>query len=60
VTALHLAAGGGHVETVRVLLDAGASTTILDSRFEADALGWARHFNMQDVVRILEALPHLS
>ncbi len=60
VTALHLAAGGGHVETVRVLLDAGASTTILDSRFESDALGWARHFDMQEVVRILEPLPHLT
>ncbi len=60
VTALHLAAGGGHIETVRVLLDAGASTTILDSRFESDALGWARHFNMQEVIRILEPLPHLT
>jgi ankyrin repeat protein len=60
VTALHLAAGGGHVEIVRLLLDAGASTTILDSRFEGDALGWARHFNMQDVVSMLEPLPHLT
>jgi ankyrin repeat protein len=60
VTALHLAAGGGRVEVVRVLLDAGASTTILDSRFESDALGWARHFNMQDVIRILEPLPHVT
>jgi ankyrin repeat protein len=60
VTALHLAAGGGHVETVRVLLDAGASTTILDSRFEGDAFGWARHFNMPEVIRILEPLPHVT
>jgi len=60
VTALHLAAGGGHVEVVRALLDAGASTTILDSRFESDALGWARHFNLQEVVRILEPLPHVT
>jgi ankyrin repeat protein len=60
VTALHVAAGGGHVETVRILLDAGASTTILDSRFEGDALGWARHFNMQEVIRILEPLPHVT
>jgi ankyrin repeat protein len=58
VTALHLAAGGGHVDVVRLLLDAGASTTILDSRFEGDALGWARHFDKRDVVRILEGLPH--
>lgn len=54
VTALHLAAGGGHLEIVRLLLDAGARTTILDSRFESDALGWARHFNMQEVVNVLE------
>jgi ankyrin repeat protein len=60
VTALHLAAGGGHVETVRVLLDEGASTAILDSRFESDALGWARHFNMHEVIRILEPLPHVT
>ena len=60
VTALHLAAGGGHVDVVHVLLDAGASTTILDSRFESDALGWARHFNLQEVIRILEPLPHVT
>jgi Ankyrin repeats (many copies) len=60
VTALHLAAGGGHVDTVRALLDAGASTTILDSRFEGDALGWARHFDMPEVIRMLEPLPHVT
>ncbi|HEV8446701.1 MAG TPA: ankyrin repeat domain-containing protein [Gemmatimonadaceae bacterium] len=60
VTALHLAAGGGHVETVRALLAAGASTTILDSRFEGDALGWARHFDMKEVIRLLEPLPHVT
>jgi ankyrin repeat protein len=27
-SALHLAAGGGHVQTVRVLLDAGASRVV--------------------------------
>ncbi len=57
VTALHLAAGGGHVEIVRLLLGAGASTTILDSRFESDALGWAKHFDKQEIVKLLEALP---
>ncbi len=60
VTALHLAAGGGRVEIVRLLLSAGANTTIRDSRFESDALGWARHFNLREVVSILEPLPHVT
>lgn len=58
VTALHLAAGGGHVAVVQTLLAAGADTTVKDSRFESDPFGWARHFNKTDVVRILEPLPH--
>lgn len=40
-TALHMCAERGLVEFARQLLEAGADTTILDDKFEADALGWA-------------------
>ena len=60
VTALHLAAGGGHADVVRVLLAAGADTTIRDTMHESDPLGWARFFKKEDVVKILEPLPHVT
>ena len=41
VTALHLAAANGHVEVVKLLLDAGADPTIRDSKHDGDAMGWA-------------------
>lgn len=54
VTALHMAAGAGHVDVVRTLLDAGADPAIKDSRFDSDPLGWAQHFDKREVVRLLE------
>ena len=42
-TGLHWAAWGAHVDTVRVLLAAGASVDIRDDRFGGTALGWALH-----------------
>jgi ankyrin repeat protein len=60
VTALHLAAGGGHADVVRILLAAGADTTIRDTIHESDPLGWARFFKKEDVVKILEPLPHVT
>jgi hypothetical protein len=42
-TGLHWAAWGGHTETVRVLLAAGAGVDIHDAEFDGTALGWALH-----------------
>jgi ankyrin repeat protein len=54
LTALHLAAKAGHVETVRALLDAGADPAIHDTVHDSDAIGWATHFQHPEVVRMLE------
>jgi ankyrin repeat protein len=42
VTPLHLAAAQGHVEVVRLLLEAGADPAIRDSKHDGDA-GWAEN-----------------
>lgn len=38
---LHFAAGGGHVESVRVLLDAGSDVQGVGDVHEMDTIGWA-------------------
>jgi ankyrin repeat protein len=55
VTPMHLAAAHGHVQTVQLLLEAGADPRIRDSEHDADAIGWAEHFEQPGVTRILEA-----
>ena len=42
-TPLHLAAGGGHLETITVLLDAGADPATRDARHDATPADWAQH-----------------
>ncbi len=42
-TALHQAAYSNDIEMVDWLIDRGAVATVKDSRFGADAIGWAKH-----------------
>jgi ankyrin repeat protein len=42
-TPLHLAAGGGHLEAIAVLLEAGADPAARDALYDATPAGWAEH-----------------
>ena len=52
-TPLHNAVSMGRIETVRTLLELGADPTIRDTLFDGDARGWARHFEREDILRLL-------
>ncbi len=54
-TPLHICAERGFTEAAAQLLAAGADTTILDDKFEADALGWAEHCKQPAVARLIRA-----
>ena len=53
MTPLHLAVMQGHVDVVRLLLQAGADPSIRDSKHDSDAIGWAEFFKRREIVRIL-------
>ncbi|ANZ43075.1 hypothetical protein BBK82_27630 [Lentzea guizhouensis] len=55
VTALHLAAERGHLDVIRVLLDAGADKTITDANFEATPANWAGHNDNAEAQALLSA-----
>ena len=55
VTPLHLAVLEDHPDVVRLLLAAGADTTIRDSKHDSDALGWAEFFGRLEIVRMFRA-----
>jgi ankyrin repeat protein/catechol 2,3-dioxygenase-like lactoylglutathione lyase family enzyme len=54
---IHFAAGGGPLESVRVLLDAGSDVHGLGDLHEMDVIGWATIFSeaRRDVVNLLVA-----
>jgi hypothetical protein len=55
-TALHHAAGEGKLGLATLLLELGADPAILDHRFGATPLGWARHLDQGPLVALLEPL----
>jgi hypothetical protein len=61
LTPLHLAAGHGHADVVRLLLDADADRRIRDSKHDSDPAGWAEFFKQPEIARLLkEELPNRS
>ena len=53
-TPLHLAAGAGQVDAVRLLLDHGADPAALDPQFNATPQQWAEFLHRGDVIAVLE------
>ncbi|MET9273110.1 DinB family protein [Kribbella sp. NPDC003557] len=56
VTAAHLAAGTGSLDTLRFLVEHGADLSLTDPRFDADVLGWAKWFKQPEAASYLESL----
>lgn len=54
LTALHLAVLANHPEVARVLLDAGADTSIKDTQHHSDARGWAEFFGRREIMQLLD------
>jgi ankyrin repeat protein len=55
-TGLHEAVGAQDLDMVRLLLSLGADPTMRDHRFDSTALGWARHFEADDIADVLGPL----
>jgi ankyrin repeat protein len=53
-TALHKAAEDGDLELARALLRLGADPDLKDARFGGNPLRWARYFNRQPIIELLE------
>ncbi len=56
ITPLHLAAMGGHLEAVQMLVMFGADTTIRDTEYDGTPLGWAEEHGHEKVVKFLEGV----
>jgi ankyrin repeat protein len=56
VTALHLAAGGCHIEAAGALLDAHADPGIRDALYDSPAWGWAEHAGHQQLAELLRGV----
>ncbi|MCL5996459.1 MAG: GNAT family N-acetyltransferase [Chloroflexi bacterium] len=58
VTLLHEAAQRDDVELARLALSANPNLNIEDETFKSTPLGWARHFQREAIIRLIEA--HLA
>ena len=54
-TPLHQAIAAGSLETVKVLVEAGASTEARDMVYNGDALGWANNFGHAEIIAYLKS-----
>ena len=52
-SALHYAAAGGDVATVRFLLDSGADRTLRDDLYRATPQEWADYFHQPETAAVL-------
>ncbi|GAA3115204.1 hypothetical protein JOF29_003814 [Kribbella aluminosa] len=55
MTAAHLAAGTGELDTLRFLIDRGADLSLKDTQYDVDVLGWADFFQQPEVADYLRA-----
>lgn len=55
-TPLHHAAGGGHLDAVKTLIEYDARLDIRDTIYDATPLDWAKHGNRTDIVEYLKNL----
>ncbi|KAJ3408798.1 hypothetical protein HDU80_004533 [Chytriomyces hyalinus] len=53
LTALHFAAGMGHVEAVKVLLNAGATVDLIEKKDKCTALMFACKYGHSEIVKVL-------
>ena len=53
---LHLAAAGGHLEMVKLLIELGADPSIRDEEFNATPLGWAEYGERKEVAEFLKSI----
>ena len=60
ITALHMAAWGGHLESAEALLQYGADATYHDPRYGSSPVGWADHLGHPEVRDYLLAHAPLS
>ncbi|HEY3561974.1 MAG TPA: DinB family protein [Kribbella sp.] len=55
MTAAHLAAGTGSLDTLRFLVERGADLSLKDTQFDADVRGWAEWFQQAAVLEYLDS-----